>query len=122
MSAVASILTIILFLAFTTSGLQKVLFNPAMSHAAEHLGVKKSSYQSVGAMEIAGAVALVVGLAAQGSSIWAYVNEVAAGGLFLLMIVGVVAHLRSGDKAKGAAPAMALGGVALLELIIRVTL
>lgn len=122
MSGVASILTIILFLAFATSGLQKVLFNPAMSHAAERLGVRKSSYQGVGILEIAGSLGLLVGLAAKGSSILALLNELAAGGLVILMVGAAIAHLRRRDQVKQYAPLLALGGAALVELIVRATL
>ncbi|MHB1209927.1 MAG: DoxX family protein [Acidimicrobiales bacterium] len=119
MSAVASILSIILFLAFLTSGIQKVLFNPMASQSAGHLGFSKSAFQKIGMLEIAGGVAVMAGLAAKGTSFWAILNEVAAGGLTITMILAVYFHLREHDGFKVYAPAAGLGLVALLELIFR---
>jgi DoxX-like family len=119
MSAVAVLLTIILFFAFMASGLQKVIFNPTMSRSADHLGFTKSAYQRVGGLEIAGALGLLVGVGAWGSSFWAIVNDTAAIGLFALMMRAAATQLRKGDKADAVAPVLALGALALLELIFR---
>ena len=119
MSAVAVPLTIILFFAFLASGLQKVIFNPTMSRSADHLGFTKSAYQRVGGLEIAGALGLLVGVAAWGSSFWAIVNEAAAIGLFALMVRAALTQFRKGDKADTVAPVLVLGVLALLELVFR---
>lgn len=121
MTAVAGILSIVLFLAFLTSGIQKVLFNPMASQSAGHLGFSKSSFQRIGAFEIAGGIAVMAGLAAKGASFWAILNEVAAGGLAIT--VGLVAyfHVRKGDDFKVLAPAVGLAVVALAELIFRLS-
>jgi uncharacterized membrane protein YphA (DoxX/SURF4 family) len=119
MRAVASILSIILFLAFVTAGAQKLIFNTMASQTAEHLGFKKSSFQRVGAVEVLGALGVMIGLAAKHGSSLALLNELAAGGLFVAMTGGTAAHLRKGDGLKGAAPAAALGLVCLVELILR---
>ncbi|HEY5120351.1 MAG TPA: DoxX family protein [Acidimicrobiales bacterium] len=119
MSAVAVPLTIILFFAFLASGLQKVIFNPTMSRSADHLGFTKSAYQRVGGLEIAGALGLLVGVAAWGSSFWAIVNEAAAIGLFVLMVRAALTQFRKGDKADTVAPVLVLGVLALLELVFR---
>jgi hypothetical protein len=55
MRAVASIVSIILFLAFATTGAQKMIFNTMASRTAEHLGVKKKSFQGIGLLEVLGA-------------------------------------------------------------------
>jgi uncharacterized membrane protein YphA (DoxX/SURF4 family) len=119
MSAVAVLLTLTLFFAFLASGLQKVIFNPTMSRSADHLGFTKSAYQRVGGLEIAGAVGLLIGVAAWGSSFWAILNDAAALGLFLLMLRSAVSHLRTGDRAKEFSAVLLLGVLALLELILR---
>jgi|SRR5664280_1211496 len=119
MSVVAVPLTIILFFAFLASGLQKVIFNPTMSRSADHLGFTKSAYQRVGGLEIAGALGLLVGVAAWGSSFWAIVNEAAAIGLFALMVRAALTQFRKGDKADSIAPVLVLGVLALLELVFR---
>ncbi len=120
MAAVASVVSIILFLAFLTAGLQKVLFNPAMSRVAEHLELTKRAYQRLGGLEIVAAVAVMVGLVAKGASFLAILNEVAAAGLVVLMGGAVIWHRRHGDSFKVLAPALGLGTLALIELGFRI--
>jgi uncharacterized membrane protein YphA (DoxX/SURF4 family) len=120
MSVVAALLSIALFLAFASAGAQKIVFNPAMSAAADHLGFRKRTYQYIGGLEVLGAIALLVGLAAKGTSALALLNEIGAGGLFLMMALAVTFHLRKGDAAKYYTPALALGVLALVELVFRV--
>jgi uncharacterized membrane protein YphA (DoxX/SURF4 family) len=112
-------LSIILFLAFFTAGLQKVRFNPMMSQSAEHLGITRSTYQRIGALELAGGVGLLVGLASKGTSFFGVINELAGAGLVIVMLLAVAVHLRKGDSAKLMAPATALGALALFEVILR---
>ena len=119
MSAVASIISLVLFLGFATSGLQKLRFNPMASQSASHLEFSKAAYQRIGALEIVGGIGVLVGLAAKGSSVLAILNEVGAGGLTLLMAAAVYFHIRKGDGLKRYSPALVLGVLALLELIFR---
>lgn len=120
MAAVASVVSIILFLAFLTAGLQKVLFNPAMSRVAEHLGLTKRAYQRLGGLEIVAGVAVMVGLVAKGASFLAILNEAAAAGLVALMGGAVIWHRRHGDSFTVFAPALGLGALALIELGFRI--
>lgn len=119
MSVVASLLSIGLFLAFGSAGAQKIVFNPAMSKAADRLGITKRAYQRIGGVEVLGGIALLIGLAAKRSSPLAIVNEIGAGGLGVMMALVVVAHLRKRDAAKYFAPALVLGVLALVELVFR---
>lgn len=115
----AGILSGFLFLAFAAAGFQKVIFNPMMSEAAEHLGFSKPAYQRIGVLELAGALGLVVGIAAHRNSFWGVLNIAAAAGLALTMILAVTYHLRKGDGTKLFAPAIVLGVLSVLELIFR---
>lgn len=119
MSTVAALLSIVLFLAFGSAGAQKIVFNPTMSHTADHLGFTKRAYQRIGGLEVIGAIALLIGLAAKGSSILAILNEVAAAAFIVLMFLAVMTQLRKGDGAKFFTPALVLGVVSLVELIAR---
>lgn len=119
MSIVASLLSIILFLAFASAGIQKVQFNPVMSASAQRLGFTKVSYRRIGLLEIAGGLGLLVGLSGARGSLWGIVNEVAALALALVMVGAVVVHLRKGDGAKLLAPAAVFGILALVEMISR---
>jgi uncharacterized membrane protein YphA (DoxX/SURF4 family) len=119
MAAVASIISIMLFLVFASAGIQKVTFNPLMSASASRLGFSKSAYQRIGMLEILGGVALLAGLASTGTSPWAILNDVAAGALTIMMILATATHLRHGEKWKSYAPALSLAGLSLLELVLR---
>ena len=119
MSVAAALLSILLFLAFATAGAQKVVFNPVMSKAAEHLGFTKRGYQRIGVVEGLGAIAVIAGLVASRTSALGVINEIGATGLTVMMAMAVAFHLRNGDQAKYFTPALALGVVALLEVVFR---
>lgn len=121
MSVVAALLSIVLCLAFAMAGVQKILFNPVMSKSAEHLGFTKRGYRRIGILEIVGALGVIVGVVAHRSSILGVLNELAAAGLTLMMVLAVRLHLRRGDGAKMFSPALVLGVLALVELICRVS-
>lgn len=119
MSIAASLLSIALFLIFGSAGAQKIVFNPTMSKTADHLGFTKRAYQRVGVIEVVGAVALLVGLSSTRSSVLGIINEVAAGGFVVMMLLAVATHLRKGDGVKGFSPALVLGLLSLAALICR---
>ncbi len=119
MRAVASILSIIVFLAFATTGAQRIIFNTVASKAAGHLGFTKRTFQLVGLLEILGALGVLIGLAAKKGTFLALLNEAAAAGLLVTMVAAVVVHLRKGDGITGAAPALVLGAACLVELVLR---
>ncbi|MFZ1062534.1 MAG: DoxX family protein [Acidimicrobiales bacterium] len=120
MSVAASVLSIVLFLVFATSGMQKIRFNPMMSAAAEHLGFSKIAYQRIGVLEFAGALGVLVGLASTRSSFLGVLNIAAAAGLAITMVAAVFLHLKKGDGAALFAPAGALTVLSILELIFRI--
>jgi uncharacterized membrane protein YphA (DoxX/SURF4 family) len=119
LSAVASLISLVLFLAFATSGLQRILFNPAMSHLAERLGYSKASFRRLGVAEMVGAVGLLVGLASTGSSVLAIINEVAAAALTVIAFWEVAGQLRRRDTLRSYSPMLAMGVLALVELAFR---
>lgn len=119
MSVVAALLSVILFLAFVSAGVQKIVFNPVMSHTSDRLGYTKSAYQRIGWLEVVGAIALLIGVAAKGSSILAILNKVAAASFFVLMMLAVMTHVRNDEAAKFYTPALVLGVASLAELIAR---
>jgi hypothetical protein len=121
MSVFAALLSIMLCLAFAMAGAQKILFNPVMSKSAEHLGFTKRGYRRIGVLELVGAVGVIVGVVAHGSSFLGVVNELAVAGLAVMMSLAVRMHLRHGDGAKMSSPALVLGFLALLELIFRLS-
>jgi uncharacterized membrane protein YphA (DoxX/SURF4 family) len=121
MSVFAALLSIVLCLAFTMAGAQKILFNPVMSKSAERLSFTKRGYRRIGVLELIGALGVIVGVVAHGTSFLGVLNELAAIGLALMMSLAVYLHLRRGDSAKLFSPALVLGFLALLELIFRLS-
>lgn len=119
MSVFAALLSIVLCVAFAMAGAQKIVFNPIMSKAAEHLGFTKRGYQRIGVLELAGALGLIVGVVAHRSSALGIINEVAATCLALMMALAVRVHLRRGDSAKHFTPALVLCALCVVELIVR---
>jgi uncharacterized membrane protein YphA (DoxX/SURF4 family) len=119
MSVVAVLLSVVLFVAFASSGAQKIVFSPATSKAAEHLGFTKRGFQRIGLIELLGAAAVIAGLVASRGSVLGVLNEIAALAFLVMMIMAVRVHLRRGDAAKYVTPALALGVLALVELICR---
>ncbi len=59
-----------------------------------------SAYQQIGALEVAGAAGVLVGLAEP------RIGGLAAAGLLALLGGALVTHLRTGDKLQAAAPAL----------------
>jgi|SRR5271170_6427221 len=121
MAVAASLLSIALFLAFASAGIQKLLFNPAMSNAADRLGYSRASYRRIGLVEVLGGIALMAGLVGTGTTFLAILNEAAAGVLALLMAFALVIHLRNGEKAKYFTPTVTLGVLAVVELVLRLS-
>jgi hypothetical protein len=104
----------LLALAYGAAAIPKIAGAAAMVTAAEEHGFTKGNYQVIGALELAGAVGLVVGLAV------APLGVAAAIGLIVLMGGAVVVHLRAKEAFKTSIPALALGLITVVELVLRI--
>lgn len=118
MLAVAAILSIMLFLMFVSSGIQKLRFTPLMAQSADHLNFSKASFKRIGVLEILGGIGLMAGLSAK-TGIWAILNEAAAGGLLLTMLLAIYFHVKKGDNFKFFGPAALLALLSAVELVLR---
>lgn len=112
MTTVIVILSIILGVAFIAAGAAKVTKQKAMVQAADHLGVSQQNYQYIGGLEILGGVGVLLGIGLQ------TIGWLAALGLLITMVGGVVAHLRKGDGPNVFAPAAGLGVLSLVVMIL----
>ena len=103
----------LLVLAFLGAGAGKVAANKMAQEQAAHSGFSVAAYRRIGALELAGAIGLLVGLW------WAPLGVAAGIGLVLLMAGAVVVHVRLKDPVKLAAPAAVLGLLALAAVLLR---
>ena len=86
-------LGIVLVTLFTALGIAKVVPLPAMRTAAAHLGYSTAQYRAIGAVELAGAIGVSIGLAVHP------IGAAASIGLVLLMLGAARAHIANGDGA-----------------------
>ena len=109
----AAILATLLAPAFLAAGIPKVTGQAKMIAQADHLRVPYRVYRGIGVLEALGAVGVAVGL-------WsAWLGVSAGGGLALLMVGAVPAHLRAKDQRKAIAPAFVLGLLAVAYVVVR---
>ena len=107
------IASVLLALVAAASGVPKIAGAPRMRDEATHLGVPRTGYVLIGALELAAAVGLLAGLAHPPLGI------AAAGGLVLMMTGAVLAHLRASDRTAALAPALAVGIIGAFTLVLR---
>ena len=113
MFVVTIVLAVLLSLAYAASGAQKVLGVKSGLEAADHINVSHGLWKAIGGLEILAVIGLLVGLAV------APLGVAAGIGIVLLMAGAVVFHVRAGDKVKQFGPAVVLGLLALVEVIVR---
>ena len=99
------VLAIALAVVFGVAGIAKIGGAPVMRKAAEHLGFEVGHYRVIGALELAGAAGLLVGLVVPP------VGVAAAIGLGLLLIGAGAAHIVHRDAPARVAVPLVLAGV-----------
>jgi DoxX-like protein len=97
---------------FLALGGAKLAAIAPMRARAAHLGYSTRAYQAIGALEIAGAVGVLLGVVAPPR------GALAAAGLLLLLAGAVVAHLRAGDNPPLLVPAVVTGLFVAAYLIV----
>jgi hypothetical protein len=85
---------------FAALGAAKVLALAPLRVRAAHLGFSVTAFRAVGTLELAGAVGVLVGVAAP------VLGGLAGAGLLLLLAGALVAHLRTGDSPRHLVPAV----------------
>ncbi|MFE7854137.1 DoxX family protein [Streptomyces sp. NPDC057403] len=109
-----TVLTVLLSGIFLLLGSAKLAAVPAMRQAAAHVGMTTAHYRLLGAVEVAAAAGLLLGLRITALGV------AASTGLVLLMAGAVVVHLRSGDPAARCLPAAVVGVLAGAHLVLLV--
>ncbi|SFA75969.1 DoxX-like family protein [Amycolatopsis marina] len=112
MNTGAAILSILLAALFLGAGGAKLAGSKQTNEAAAHLGVPRRLDMTVGALEVAAAVGLVIGF-------WmTWLGVAASIGLVLMMIGAVGFHLRAGDSVQRFSPPAALGVLAAINAVL----
>ncbi|MBV1854353.1 DoxX family protein [Catellatospora tritici] len=112
MTLPTTILAVLLALAFAALGTAKVRAVPAMRELAAEAGFTTAAYRRIGALELAAAVGVLLGL------IQPLIGALAAAGLLLLLTGAIVVHVRKGDGPRKAAPAIVCALLAVAYLIL----
>lgn len=93
-------------------GVGKISATAPMRERAAHVGMSVSTYRGIGALEVAGAVGLLIG------GLVPAVGAAAGTGLLLLMVGAVVTHLRNGDGLRAMMPALLVGVLIVAYLAV----
>lgn len=94
---VLSVLVAAIFLLF---GAAKLFALAPMRERAAHAGFSVTAYRGIGALEIAGATGLLLGLTVP------VLGALAGAGLLLLLAGALVTHLRNHDQGRDLVPAL----------------
>lgn len=107
------ILTALLGLATAFSAVGKFTMNPKAAEMLHHLGLTDSKIRVLGAVEVAGALGLLIG-------IWIpMLGQLAALGFVLYFLGAMIAHVRAKDPLKDMAPALVLLVLSLIVTILQ---
>jgi uncharacterized membrane protein YphA (DoxX/SURF4 family) len=106
------VLTAFLAVAFLGSGAVKLAGAKRSLQIRDQLGVSAALWRVIGALEIAGAAGLAIGL------VLPMLGVAAAAGLSLLMVGAIAAHARARDLSHSA-PAAVLLAVAIATVVVR---
>ena len=107
------VLAVVLAVVFGVAGIAKIVGAPVMRTAARHLGFGVGQYRVIGALELAGAIGLLLGLVVP------VIGIAAAIGLGLLLIGAGTAHLVNRDGgARVAVPLVLVAVVATYGVAI----
>lgn len=113
MFVVTVIVSVLLAGAVLGAGGSKLAGVPAMKESAAHLGFSYPSYQRIGALEVAGGLGVLLGLAV------APLGVLAAVCLALLLVLAVVAHVRKGDGPQVFGAAAVLAVLSVVAAVLR---
>ncbi|MFC3891144.1 DoxX family protein [Lentzea rhizosphaerae] len=97
---VLTVFAVLLAVLFVVLGVSKLLALPRMRELATHAGFSVAAYRGIGALEVAGAAGLLIGLTVP------LLGASAGVGLLLLLAGAVVTHVRNGDGVRELAPAV----------------
>lgn len=112
MSALATVVAVLLGLAFLFAGVPKILRVARYRERVQHWRLPTWMLPVIGAVEVCGAGLLLAGAATQAEGL------AAAGAVLVVatMLGAILTHVRIADPLRKALPAVVLGGLALVVL------
>lgn len=105
-------LAVLVALIFIGLGTMKVLALPPARELAAHSGFSVSAYRGIGALELAGAAGVLLGLALP------LLGGLAATGLLLLLAGALITHVRNKHNLQQAAPAVVCALLVIGYLVV----
>ena len=94
------VLAVLVAVFFFLSGTASVLALAPMRERAAHTGFSVTAYRGIGALQIAGAAGVLLGLAVP------VLGALAGTGLLLLLVGAVITHVRVHDRGRDLVPAI----------------
>ena len=110
------VLAAVLAAAFIGAGGGKLAGVPMMAEARKHLGVAEGLWKMIGGLEVLGGIGVLVGLHGD----LPIIGVLAAIGLIGMTIGAVYYHQKAGDEMKEWLPAVVMGSVAIIYIILRI--
>jgi hypothetical protein len=101
---------------FLALGLARLAGHRRMAEARAHLDVPKGLWTIIGALEVAGATGVLLGL----HEALPIIGVLAAAGLIALTIGAVSYHQKAGDAFADWLPAVAMGSMSIFFIIARI--
>ncbi|GGU43695.1 DoxX family protein [Lentzea flava] len=109
---VLTVLAVLLAVLFVLLGVSKLLALPRMRELASHAGFSVAAYRGIGALEVAGAAGLLIGLTVP------LLGAAAGAGLLLLLAGAVITHVRNRDGIRELAPAVVCAALVAAYLAV----
>ncbi|MEQ0558491.1 DoxX family protein [Amycolatopsis sp. NEAU-NG30] len=106
------VLSVLVAAVFLLAGAAKLFALAPMRERAAHAGFSVAAYRGIGALEIAGAAGVLLGLAVP------VLGALAAIGLLLLLAGALVTHVRSRDRGRDLVPALVCAALVAGYLVV----
>jgi DoxX-like family len=107
------VVTVLLAVLFFATAVGKLVGLPASLAIRDHLQIPVVRWKQIGVLEVAGAAGVLLGLALHPLGV------AAAAGLVLLSIGAIATHVRAGDKAVAALPALVALALAAATVVLQ---
>jgi len=109
-------LAVVISTGFLMFGSGKIMGQAMMAETRERLGVAEGLWKAIGALEVAGAAGVLLGLLEP----LPIIGVLSGIGLVLMTIGAVFYHQKAGDAPKDSLPAVMMGSLVVVYIIVRI--